>query len=551
MLVARQKSVPTHINNHESDHNTFYGVSSLKKVCVTNNYHSKHIRQQPLSPPKPLVNVKTKTGSSPSETFLLKQRPVSTSSVHSFNSKSSTSNVNLTKLSPSFQDAYDDEEKKRNRFSAILPLKHGPLTSSWKAAMSTANTATVSKELDSSKSKLMSSQPSPKMSRSQELEALRAMSLAKKWSSTNSLLTTKTSEHSGRRSLLELSSGSLSSVPFSSKTRRNSVSVSTHSSTAFATSKTARQSFGTSNDSTSLNHLNFEQLRNSLKKVSNTHQEKNVVHRWNPTDTELSYKSLSRKSELDDILALRLAKETQLERPAVEVYSQKKVIESGDFFFDSQGAQFVNSPQVAHMCRTHESNFAEASSPADVDWVARQSDASIYTCEASSDSNVVSCYNRSVSSSNAEFADFVATAASTAVSGGGRSLRSATRHNTSALDAVGDIAQSLSMKSDFTASSQAGYYSYEGADDYDDDENRYIQISLSSGGIATKFVPNVTFGGTENSDDMDARYHNDCQSTGSVSSTDSPVKIQIQNDRRKSGDLLKGAAKRFFFGKCS
>ena len=57
---------------------------------------------------------------------------------------------------------------------------------------------------------------------------------------------------------------------------------------------------------------------------------------------------------------------------------------------------------------------------------------------------------------------------------------------------------------------------------------------------------------TEDSEVLESRDdEDDCQPSRLVPSTMFPENNESQNDRRKSRDLIKGAAKRFFFGKKS
>ena len=99
------------------------------------------------------------------------------------------------------------------------------------------------------------------------------------------------------------------------------------------------------------------------------------------------------------------------------------------------------------------------------------------------------------------------------------------------------------------------YYGYDGESN---EANRYIQITLSSGGIATKYEPNVAMSPTEESAaarGTAAVIASRSTTSASLSPTDSsPEKYDLHSkgDRRKSRELLKGAAKRskrFFFGK--
>jgi hypothetical protein len=105
---------------------------------------------------------------------------------------------------------------------------------------------------------------------------------------------------------------------------------------------------------------------------------------------------------------------------------------------------------------------------------------------------------------------------------------------------------STSMQSDYTTDSDSYCTGEAGGD------NRYLQITLSSGGIAEKYDPNIVLSPTAESTDesMEGKSqwrHN--QMMDFTPPTESlPEKYYFQNDdRRRSLEALKGA-KRFFFG---
>jgi hypothetical protein len=109
-----------------------------------------------------------------------------------------------------------------------------------------------------------------------------------------------------------------------------------------------------------------------------------------------------------------------------------------------------------------------------------------------------------------------------------------------------ELFPSMSMQSDYTTDSDAY-----GTGDSDGD-NRYLQITLSSGGITEKYEPNIVLSPTvESTDDS---LEGQPQRRGGrlidlASPTESsPEKYYFPNDdRRRSLEAFKGA-KRFFFG---
>ena len=97
-----------------------------------------------------------------------------------------------------------------------------------------------------------------------------------------------------------------------------------------------------------------------------------------------------------------------------------------------------------------------------------------------------------------------------------------------------ELFSASSMLSDYTTDTEGDFAMY--------GDNRYIQITLSSGGIAEKSEPNIAMSPTLESSDSEGM-----STISSVDSLSDERQYDSRNDKRKSRKALKGA-KNFFFG---
>ena len=97
-----------------------------------------------------------------------------------------------------------------------------------------------------------------------------------------------------------------------------------------------------------------------------------------------------------------------------------------------------------------------------------------------------------------------------------------------------ELFSASSMLSDYTTDTEGDFATY--------GDNRYIQITLSSGGIAEKSEPNIAMSPTLESSDSEGM-----SMISSVDSLSDERQYDSRNDKRKSRKALKGA-KNFFFG---
>ena len=97
-----------------------------------------------------------------------------------------------------------------------------------------------------------------------------------------------------------------------------------------------------------------------------------------------------------------------------------------------------------------------------------------------------------------------------------------------------ELFSASSMLSDYTTDTEGDFAIY--------GDNRYIQITLSSGGIAEKSEPNIAMSPTLESSDSEGM-----SMISSVDSLSDERQYDSRNDKRKSRKALKGA-KNFFFG---
>lgn len=408
---------------------------------------------------------------------------------------------------------------------------------------------------------------SKKSSTSHELEALRAMALTKNWSTVS--FSTATNESSSkerdteknkvRKREVAASSGFLPKTSIAGRGSSSKRRPSLTSRSKDLSKKDASLASPIANSKTAISKESLSQelegVRSSLRKVSISSEPRKVVQRWNPTRVDSANTTSAAMKELEAIRAMGLAKAVSLYHvdTAVTRHKAGHSKPSFDVLLDSESERFISGYALTfggkndQMKDRTRRGYPRASRSTKAFFIpAGHSSAHRH---GSSNANV-SSDNRSSSTAPADLD--CARSVGSSVSIRARAYqprRSPSNDTTRSADAVDELPPTLSMNSEYTTSIDDGLYSYGGEDD---EANRYIQISLSSGGIATKYEPNVAMSRSEDSDDPRNSLEESSPSMTSVSPTySSPEKynLQTKGDRRKSRELLKGAAKRFFFGK--